>query len=109
MNKIKYILRGHSCLFIRKFFLQKLEGKVARLPVAGEAFESIIINIRCVLYCFILSDALSYCFRCIEHLKCSQAQEGDDDEFEEHLHLHILDLAFNNVKPGKTILLAAAS
>ena len=26
------------------------------------------------------------CFRCIEDLNCLQAQEGDDDAYEEHLH-----------------------
>ena len=56
---------------------------MARLPVAGKAFQAIIINIR-----VIISDALATCFRCIENLKCLQAQEGDDDAFEERLHLY---------------------
>ena len=60
------------------------EGEVARFSVAGKAFLAIIINILCV----IISDALAPCFRCIENLECLQAQEGDDDAFEEHLHLY---------------------
>ena len=60
------------------------EGEVARLSVAGKAFLAIIINILCV----IISDALAPCLRCIENLKCLQAQEGDDDAFEEHLHFY---------------------
>ena len=57
-----------------------LEGEVARFSVAGKAFLAIIIKPL----------ALAPCFRCIENLKCLQAQEGDDDAFEEHLHLNLL-------------------
>ena len=62
------------------------EGEVARLPIAGKAFLALIINVRSISV--IIFDALAPCLRCIENLKCLQAQEGDDDAFEEHLHLY---------------------
>ena len=61
------------------------KGKVARFSIAGEAFLAFSIMPRALA---LISDALAPCFRCIENLDCLQAQEGDDDAFEEHLHLY---------------------
>ena len=44
----------------------------------GKAFLALII----------MPLALTTYFHCIENLKCLQAQEGNDDAFEEHLHLY---------------------
>ena len=70
LNRINYKCNvGYR--FIRK-------GEVTIVSIVGKAFLALII----------MPLALTTYFHCIENLKCLQAQEGNDDAFEEHLHLY---------------------
>ena len=63
---------------MQRYFFFIYKGEVTRVSILGKAFLALII----------MPLALTTYFRCIEDLKCVQAQEGDDDAFEEHLHLY---------------------
>ena len=70
---------------MQRYFFFIYKGEVTRVSILGKAFLDLIIM---PLALALISDALAPCFRSIQNLDCLQAQEGDDDAFEEHLHLY---------------------